>query len=211
MSARSISLAIACLLLLALFPGAPPAGQESMRRPAAGMFLVAEPGMQDPRFYRSVILLVQHSADGAMGLIVNRRSEVPVSEALSELEPAIATRHNLYFGGPVEPGRIMYMYDRSAQSPDIGIIENVSFGADYERLKELVTDHGPDSLRVFFGYAGWASGQLEFELSRGDWTVVPVRAEHVFSSRPDSLWKTLNRAGRGLITLSPEPFPVLDL
>jgi putative transcriptional regulator len=205
MSVRTISLTIACLTFLLAFPGTPPAGQDTMRQPAVGMFLVASPGMSDPRFSRSVILLVRYSSAGAMGLIVNRRSEVPVSDALSELDTEAAGRHNLYFGGPVDPGRIMYVHAGRTQDPDIGIIENVSFGADYERLKALVSVRNPDSLRVLFGYAGWASGQLEYELSRGDWQVVAARADRVFSDDPGNLWKLLNNAKRSLITRIPAP------
>jgi len=203
MSARTISLTIFCLTLLALVPVPSTSAQEALRRPAAGLFLVAAPGMSDPRFSRSVILLVNHSSDGAMGLIVNRRSEIPVSDALSELDPETAGRHHLFFGGPVEPGRIMYVHEGSAKAPDIGIIDRVSFGADYERLKVLVSDLPPGSLRVFFGYAGWASGQLEFELARGDWQVVAASADRVFSDDPAGLWRTLDNVRRGLITSVP--------
>ncbi len=170
--------------------------------PEAGLFLVAAPGMRDPRFSRSVVLLVQHSAEGAMGLIVNRRSKVPVSLALSELDPETAGKHDLYFGGPVEPGRVMYVHKGEMVAPDIGIIDQVNWGADYERLKKLVNVHHPDSLRIFFGYAGWGPGQLEFELSLGDWQLVPARAEHIFSEHPADLWKLLNNFKRGLITMN---------
>lgn len=190
------------MALLALVPGTQPFGQ-ARSQPAAGMFLVADPGMKDPRFARSVVFLVEHSSDGAMGLIVNRRSQVPVSEALSELDPGAADPHKLYFGGPVEPGRIMYMHEGGTESPDVSIIEDVSFGADYERLLELVGALGTGSLRVYFGYAGWGAGQLEFELWRGDWQVLPARAGQIFSDDPGGLWKSLNRGRRGLITLAP--------
>lgn len=203
MAVRTISLTIICLALLLGPTVTPSTGQELMRRPTAGMFLVATPGMSDPRFSRSVILLVQHSADGAMGLIVNRRSEVPVSEALSELEPKAASQHHLYFGGPVEPGRIIYVHAGSNVTPDIGVIDGVNWGADYERLKKLVVGVEPDSLRVFFGYAGWGPGQLEFELSRDDWRLVPARAEQIFSDEPGNLWNSLNQVKRGLITRRP--------
>lgn len=202
MPARSISLVIIVTALLAPVPGAQPFGQ-ARSQPAAGMFLVADPGMKDPRFARSVVFLVEHSADGAMGLIVNRRSEVPVSEALSGFDPHATDPHKLYFGGPVEPGRIMYMHEGRTESPDVSIIENVSFGADYERLSKLVRTLGPASLRVYFGYAGWGAGQLEFELWRGDWQVLPARAGQIFSDDPGGLWKSLNRSGRGLITRAP--------
>lgn len=134
-----------------------------------------------------------------MGLIVNRRSEVPVSKALSELEPEAAGQHKLYFGGPVEPGRVMYMHAGTNTASDISIIDDVNWGADYDRLKQLVTGLEPDSLRVFFGYAGWGPGQLEFELSRDDWRLVPARAKHIFSDDPGGLWNSLNKAGRGLM------------
>lgn len=204
MAVRTISLIIVCFVFLPGPTVTPATGQDHMRGLAAGMFLVATPGMSDPRFSRSVILLVQHSTEGAMGLIVNRRSEVPVSKALSEIEPKTASRHNLYFGGPVEPGRVMYVHAGSNVAPDIGIIDDVNWGADYDRLKQLVTGLEPDSLRVFFGYAGWGPGQLERELSRDGWRLVPARAEHVYSDDPGGLWNSLNKAGRSLMAIRPD-------
>ena len=200
MSVRIFSLTIVCLVFLNLGSGLAGAGQGEDRRLAAGVFLVAAPGMRDPRFSRTVILLVQHSAEGSMGLIINKRSDVAVTYALPELESAEANNHVLYFGGPVQPASIMYVYAGDQQPPDQEILDNVNWGADYERLQDLASNRDRGSLRVFFGYTGWGPGQLEFELSLNDWQLEPATADHVFSKDTKNMWRLLNGAGTGVIT-----------
>ena len=166
------------------------------------MFLVATPEMRDPRFSRTVILLVQHSAEGSMGLIINKKSDVAVTYALPELESTGDSNHVLYFGGPVQPARIMYVYTGEPGEPDQKILDNVYWGASYQRLQDLANNLDRDSLRVFFGYAGWGPGQLEFELSLNNWQLKPASPDHVFSSDTKNMWRLLNGAGAGVITRS---------
>ena len=199
---RKFSLTIVSLVFLILGHGLAGAGQKGSQRLAAGMFLVAAPEMRDPRFSRTVILLVQHSAEGSMGLIINKRSDVAVTYALPELESTGDSNHVLYFGGPVQPARIMYVYTGEPGEPDQKILENVHWGASYQRLQDLANNLDRGSLRIFFGYAGWGPGQLEFELSLNDWQLEPASPDHVFSSDTKNMWRLLNGAGAGVITRS---------
>ena len=155
---HKFSLTIVSLAFLILGHGLAGAGQKGPQQPAAGVFLVAAPNMGDPRFSRTVILLVQHSAEGSMGLIINKKSDVPVTYALPELESTGDKNHVLYFGGPVQPARIMYVYTGASGEPDQKLLDNVYWGASYERLQDLANDLDRGSLRVFFGYAGWGPG-----------------------------------------------------
>jgi putative transcriptional regulator len=197
---RKYSLTIASLVFLILGPGLAGGGQKGNERLAVGVFLVAAPEMGDPRFSRAVILLVQHSAEGSMGLIINKKSDVAVTYALPELESTGNSNHVLYFGGPVQPARIMYVYTGASSEPDQKILDNVYWGTSYERLQDLANNLDRGSLRVFFGYAGWGPGQLEFELSLNSWQLEPASPDHVFSSDTKNMWRLLNGAGTGVIT-----------
>jgi len=138
-----------------------------------------------------------------MGLIINKKSEIAVTSALPELESAGASNQVLYFGGPVRPAGIMFVYTGAAGDPDHKILGDIYWGTSFERLQILAKDPDQDSLRVFFGYAGWGPGQLELELSLGDWQLAPASAELVFSSDTENMWRLLNGAGRGVITSLP--------
>ena len=192
-------LVLAATLATATIPVCSHATDKAKLLPATGMLLVAAPKMRDPRFQQSVILLVEHSADGALGFIINKKTQVTVAEALPELNLQGLT-HTLYFGGPVQPARIMYVYSDSDESAAQQVIRDVYWGSDYEHLKSFLRSKDERTLRVFFGYAGWGPGQLEFELSLDDWQVTPASIEHIFSSDSENLWRLLNRKNPGVIT-----------
>lgn len=182
----------------------PSAAEETVTlRPAPGMFLVASPKMRDPRFKQSVILLVEHSSEGSLGFIVNRRTDMTVIDAFPELEQQMELEHALYFGGPVQPSRIMFVYSDSGHITEHKVINGVYWGSNYDNLKEILNRKGEDALRIFFGYAGWGPGQLEFELSLGDWQVLPASVDHIFSTDSKQLWYLLNRKKSGVITRRP--------
>lgn len=176
------------------------AEQDTASRPAPGMFLVAAPKMRDPRFKQSVILLVEHSSEGSLGFIVNRRTDMTVTDAFPDLDQQMELRHALYFGGPVQPSRIMFVYSDTDQIEDQKVINGVYWGTSFDNLKDILNRKGEDSLRIFFGYAGWGPGQLEFELSLGDWQVFPASSDYIFSKDTEHLWHLLNRKKTGVIT-----------
>ncbi len=180
----------AALLLLAL---APAQGQDKL---ASGQFLVAARELGDPNFAQAVILLIDYDSDkGAMGLIVNRRTDMPVSRVLGDLKEAKGRTDPIYVGGPVELTSVLALL-KSASKP--GDAKHV-FGDVYlvntkEQLQKTLAA-GPESgsFHVFVGYAGWGAGQLEHEVELGAWHIMSADAALVFHSDPDSVWPRLIR------------------
>jgi len=188
----------AALLLLAL---APAQGQDKL---TSGQFLVAARELGDPNFAQAVILLIDYDSDkGAMGLIVNRRTDMPVSRVLGDLNEAKGRTDPIYVGGPVELTSVLALL-KSASKP--GDAKHV-FGDVYllntkEQLQKTFAA-GPESgsFHVFVGYAGWGAGQLEHEVELGAWHVMSADAAIVFHSDPDSVWPRLIRRTEQQIAL----------
>jgi putative transcriptional regulator len=197
-------------------------------KPEKGVFLVAGSDMTDPRFHHSVVLLLAHGEDGTLGLIINRATEIPLSEVLPDLESPGLSSHLLFFGGPVGLNGLLFLI-RSDTPPERAnqVMEDVYFSGDPALLEKLL-DRNEDShdLRVYAGRAGWAPGQLEGEIARGSWGLVRGNPHTVFEDDGDDIWRDLSGPpdapkfivrGRpletdGLITLSPfVPIPPVCL
>jgi putative transcriptional regulator len=158
---------------------------------SGGKLLVAARGMQDPNFAETVVLLVDYGAEGSWGLVINRPTTVKLSELFAKDSFLRRRRDTLHYGGPVEPARILILLRSSAALPDSrSLFEDVRLAWSPEALKGL-GDPEKAELRVFAGYAGWATGQLETEIARGDWLVLPAEPALVFSETPKALWQTL--------------------
>jgi putative transcriptional regulator len=164
-----------------------------------GHFLVASPRLADSNFYRSVVLMVQHDAEGAMGLVLNRQTSSTIAELwhlMSETE--CPSQEAVFVGGPVS-GPLLAVHSHD-EFDELEILPGVYFATDQESVVEIVTDpHGP--FRLFVGYSGWSAGQLEGELEAGGWLIDVATREDVFSDHGD-LW---NRIARriGLDILAP--------
>ena len=175
-----------------------------------GYLLVAGPALVDPNFWRAVVLVGEHSEEGALGVILNRASEATVDEALPELAALAGDLGAVHVGGPVQPSAIVVLAD--FVEPDRAgslVIDSVGF---------LPSEVDPDSLgelrraRVYAGYTGWGPGQLDGELEEGSWIVEPAIPEDVFTADPDTLWgDVLRRKGGpfGVLALMP-PDPSLN-
>jgi putative transcriptional regulator len=157
-----------------------------------GKVLVASRGLGDPNFAGTVILLVHYEADGVVGLLLNRRTTVPLSQVLA-LDSAKNRSDPVYLGGPMEPSTAFALF----QSPTkIQNAENL-FGAVYlithkDTLEQAISSRpGPGVLHVYMGYAGWTQDQLRAEVKLGAWFVFPADPDTVFNSDPDSLWKQM--------------------
>jgi putative transcriptional regulator len=159
-----------------------------------GQLLIAGPGLVDPNFWRTVVLIVEHSEDGALGLVLNRPSETTVGEAVSELEELLDLDDQLYIGGPVQPSALIVL----AQFEDAGDAALLAF-EDIGVLAGGPTDDpvaGVRRGRAFVGHAGWGPGQLDDEIERGDWILEPARSEDAFTDDPLELWQSvLTRKG----------------
>jgi putative transcriptional regulator len=161
---------------------------------ARGQLLIAGPGLVDHNFWRTVVLIVEHSAEGALGLVLNRPSETTVGEAVSELGQLLDVDDALYIGGPVQPSALIVLaeFERPDEAALISF-EDVGVLAGGEAEEPLA---GVRRSRGFVGHAGWGPSQLDSEMERGDWILEPARHEDAFTDEPLELWQTvLTRKG----------------
>jgi len=188
---RSLLLSIA----IAALCGGLVASAQSARESDLGIgkLLVASRDLSDPAFAESVILLIHYDEGGTVGLMVNRRTEVPISRALRELKVGGDRSEPVYRGGPVESSNVLALL-RSRVQPDdatavFGDVYLVSTKALLE--KTLAKTAGPDEFRVYLGYCGWSRGQLENEVRQGSWQIFNRSADTVFDPDAKSLWRRL--------------------
>jgi putative transcriptional regulator len=166
-----------------------------------GRLLVATPSLKDPNFERTVVLLVAHEEGGALGVVLNRATEVPVAEVLEGWGGLAGDPPVVFEGGPVQPeaaiclARIRLGASRLAGFNQVsGAVGTVDLSGDPEKLRESVV-----MVRVFAGYAGWAPGQLEREIESGSWFVFDALPGDAFVNRPDDLWPMVLKRQGGLI------------
>ena len=166
--------------------------------PAAGMFLIARQDLPDPNFFETVVLLLSYDeAVGAAGVIINRRSPMPVAEAVADDTPLAVRQDPLYQGGPVSVGTLIVLF-RGDSPPNGGVEVLDDIFVVREGLSELLSGEPEASaLRFYAGYAGWSQGQLEGEISSGGWHLLRGDPSWVFSDRPDQAWQTLQRIAVG--------------
>ena len=160
-----------------------------------GQLLIATPVLEDPNFRRTVVLVAEHGAEGAMGIVLNRPSEAPVSDAAPELEAFVDDGAAVHEGGPVQPTAVVVLAEFVEPGPEtVLVIDAVGFlpaGADLDDLLANTI-----RARVFAGYAGWGPGQLEGEIDREDWILGDAVAAEVFTEAPGRLWSVaLERKG----------------
>ncbi|HEU0086939.1 MAG TPA: YqgE/AlgH family protein [Pseudonocardiaceae bacterium] len=175
-----------------------------------GCALVAAPGLRDPNFRRTVVLIIEHHSSGTLGVVLNRPSDVPVSEVLPSWGPHTTVPQALYVGGPMEQRAALCLAALPA-GVDATRTEGVISVRGALALVNLGTDPAVMAprlrgLRVFAGYAGWDHGQLDGEIDRGDWMVVPALADDVLAPPGVDLWgRTLRRQGLPLALLATYP------
>jgi putative transcriptional regulator len=163
------------------------AGVESLR----GSLLIASPALWDPNFRRTVVLIGHHDDEGAVGVVLNRASEVAVDEAAPAFSDLVGYESVVFVGGPVQPEAAVVVAD--FEDPDeagvlaFGSIGFLSGDADPEDVG------GVRRARLFAGYAGWGAGQLEEEVDEGSWIIEPALPDDVFAAEPDGLWRSVLR------------------
>jgi putative transcriptional regulator len=171
-------------------------------RSLRGELLVASPGIDDPSFRRTVVLVGEHGDDGAMGVILNRPTSVTVADAVPPLAGLVGTAELVHVGGPVQPQAVVVLADFvDPSAADELVLDSVGFlPGEVGEPGEL---GGLRAVRVFAGYAGWAPGQLEEELAEHSWLVLPAHVGDIFESEPDRLWsRVLRRQGGALAVLA---------
>lgn len=171
-----------------------------------GRLLVASPTLLDPNFTRTVVLMLEHSGDGALGLVLNRPTDITAREALpAPLSEALPEDELVHQGGPVQPEAVILLADfadpDAAATLTVGSVGVVDPNEDTADLPHRVR-----SVRAFGGYAGWGAGQLEREITEGAWIDVEADTADVFTDEPDALWRrVLDRKGGAFRLLARMP------
>lgn len=165
----------------------------STGKPGRGMFLVARRVLDDFHFGQSVVYLVEHDENGTLGLIVNRSSDISLSEAVPDIEDEQAAAHSLYYGGPVGlPMILILMRSEAAIDGMNHVASDVYISSDRRVLDEVfAANKSSNEVRFYIGHSGWGAGQLDSELERGSWHVVAADTAAIFSAETDSLWDRL--------------------
>ncbi len=171
--------------------------------------MIAAKHLRDPNFFRTVVLLLEHNDQGAMGLVVNRPSSVTVSQVLSEHFELPETGEVVFMGGPVEPGNLFILHNaRELDYTESPPVEGVYVGCTKDVFRSVVQSvaEGDDTarFRVFSGCAGWSPKQLEAEIGRGDWLLHEAMPEFVFHKDPYELWDLLTHTFQAVHRLLPQ-------
>lgn len=164
-----------------------------------GQLLIAAPTLLDPNFQRTVVLMVEHSPEGALGLVLNRASESTAGDIVPELDGLLEPDSQVFIGGPVQPSGLIVLArfeepDESAllSFDDVGILRTDRPSEDPPSLLEA---------RGFAGHSGWGPGQLDYEVERGDWILEPAGLQDAFSQDPEHLWSEVLARKGGSYTL----------
>lgn len=180
------------------------AQERSSEDPAAGQLLIASRGLLDPNFSKSVILLVTFNDEGALGIIINRPTQVRLGEMIGDLEKADESSETVWVGGPVAHWQLVLLFKSDSQTEDAeSVLDGVYFSGSRAVLEEVL--ESDKEFRIFAGYAGWSPGQLEHEIARGSWHVLPGDPEVVFDHEPESLWEELVSRGEARWVSLPVP------
>ena len=169
-----------------------------------GRLLVATPPLVDPNFDRTVVLMLEHGDDGALGVVLNRRSETAIGDVFPEWGEVVSPPDVVFAGGPVSTDAVIAL----ARRRDATAGEREGFVQILDDLGTVDLAQDPldigaslDALRVFAGYAGWTPGQLEAELAQGAWFVVAMEPGDPFVAAPERLWRDVLRRQRGRLAL----------
>lgn len=167
-----------------------------------GKLLVAEPMLGDPNFDRSVVLVLEHTADGALGVVLNRPTELEVSAVLGEWSGLAAEPQVVYMGGPVEQSGVLALARRRGSadvpgwSPVLGDVGTIDL-----HLDPVDVAGGLTGIRFFAGYSGWGAGQLETELAAGAWLVADAAPGDVFLTEPRGMWRSVLARQGGRVSM----------
>ena len=171
-----------------------------------GQLLIASPALPDPNFFKTVILVAEHTAEGAMGLVLNRRTPVAVSDAAPHLTSLGGIDASVWVGGPVDRGSVFVLADFE-EPEEAGSIVLWDVGLLAHEVDPELLEASTRQARVFAGYAGWGPGQLEGELDDDAWIVEQPAETDIFTADPDRLWSAVLRRKGGqfaVIALMPD-------
>ena len=192
---RRLGLIVGLLLHTALLKAALPVNpdEEPALPSLAGQLLVAAPSMEDPRFERTVILIVQHSPSGAVGIVINKpigeTSLASVFEALGQKGGDVSGDVRVFSGGPVEPEIGFVVHSADYRRPEtVAVNDRLSMTSSLDILRDIGAKKGPAKVLVAFGYAGWGPDQLEHEIELHAWGVAEADPALIFDEDRDKVW-----------------------
>jgi putative transcriptional regulator len=165
-----------------------------------GRLLVATPLLGDPNFERTVVLMLEHSDEGALGVVLNRPSTLEVADPMADWARLAAVPPLVFIGGPVSKGSVIGLARRSGELPDesftavVGAVGVIDLALDSDEVGGAL-----DAVRVFTGYAGWAPEQLEGEIDEGAWWTVDAQPDDAMTAEPSGLWRAV---------LARQPYPL---
>jgi putative transcriptional regulator len=183
---------VAFALLLA---AAPVAAQKAPFGLAAGKFLIAGKDLGDPNFAQTVVLLTKYDKRGAMGLIINRPTRLRLASVFDKVPAAKDRTDPVYSGGPVGREGALALVRADKKPPDSEpVLADIYLTNSIGVIEKMLNENAPSAdLRVFLGYSGWGPGQLESEMERGAWHVLPADLGSIFDPKPETLWRRLFR------------------
>ena len=162
--------------------------------PGKGKILISEPFLPDTFFNRSIVYLTDHSAQGSVGFILNKKLDLNISSAVAGFE---GWNENINMGGPVAPDTLHYLHNLGDLVPNSVLIEdNIYWGGDIDTIRKLILEEkiNHSQIRFFLGYSGWSAGQLERELKEDSWIIARVKAEIIMNNRGENTWKGVLRS-----------------
>lgn len=172
-----------------------------------GTFLIATPDIETGIFFRAVVLVCEHNANGSFGLVINKNLDLELPEEIMNIHSLANPHVGIRAGGPVQTNQMMLLHTSEvAPNQTMQLCEGVYLGGDLQFLQDAITDeHGPE-IYLCFGYAGWGAGQLEREFMDGNWLLHPATLNNIFHIPPEKIWQQLLREmGGRYATLSMIP------
>jgi putative transcriptional regulator len=172
-----------------------------------GTFLIATPDIDSGFFFRGVILVCEHNANGSFGILVNKSLDLELPEDIININQLSNPKIGIRAGGPVQTNQMMLLHSsEDVETQTLKVCDGVYLGGDLQFLQEAISNQEGPNIFLCFGYAGWGNGQLEREFLDGHWFLHPASAHHIFETPADKLWQTLLREmGGKYATLSMIP------
>ncbi|MBW6499874.1 MAG: YqgE/AlgH family protein [Bacteroidales bacterium] len=162
--------------------------------PEKGKVLISEPFLPDTFFNRSIVYLTDHTPEGSVGFILNKKLDLKISDAIAGFD---SWNENLNMGGPVAPDTLHYLHSLGDRIPgSVGVDDDISWGGDIDTIRKLIRSGSikQSQIRFFLGYSGWSAGQLERELKENSWVILKVNPGVVMNNRGVDTWKRVLRS-----------------
>lgn len=178
------------------------AAREELEKLRSGCVLLSKRGLEDPNFKSTVVLICVHNEDGAFGLVLNRPSHMPLSEVFDIQGPLKNTRRKIYIGGPVQQNtlHLLQLTDTPSEQA-VQVAGGVHLGGEFGSIEEVLSAD-EKTVRLFLGYSGWGSGQLEAEILHEAWEVYNLNVKRLMSSTDESLMRPIEEIRRHLAALT---------